>query len=96
MLASKLTNFSNITIRLSGALLVDNVFPYCNKNLLTSEIYDEFVNAFNKDVNCIVKYNQVQLKKFFAKVLDLSYPDDMLQAIIELCITRAIVIDCQL
>lgn len=96
MLASKLMNLSNITIRISGALLIDNVLPYCKKNLLTSEVYEEFVNAFNKDVNCIIKYNQVQLKKFFAKVLDMSYPDDMLQAIIELCITRAIIIDCAL
>lgn len=96
MTATRLVNTSNITLRLSGAILIDNVLPYCKEELLTSEVHEEFTKAFKKDSNSIVKYNQLALKYFLARVLNLDYQKDFLQSVIEMCVTRSIIVDCEL
>lgn len=96
MLATRIVTRSTIVVRLSGSILIDTVLPYCKSDMLTSEVHDEFVKAFHKDSYSIVKYNQVALKQFFSRVLDLSATDDFIKAVIEMCITKAIIIDCEL
>lgn len=96
MMASSIVTRSSIIVRLSGAILIDSVLPYCKPDMLTSEVHEEFVKAFHKDSYSIVKYNQVALKQFFSRVLDLSATDDFIKAVIEMCITKAIIIDCEL
>lgn len=96
MLATRIVTRSTIVVRLSGAILIDTVLPYCKSDMLTSEVHEEFVKAFHKDSYSIVKYNQVALKQFFAHVLDFNTSDDFIKAVIEMCITKAIIIDCEL
>lgn len=96
MLATRIVTTSSIVVRLSGAILIDTVLPYCRENMLTSEVHEEFVKAFKKDSYSIVKYNQVALKQFFSRVLDLNTSTDFIKAVIEMCITKAIIIDCEL
>ena len=96
MLATRIVTRSTIIVRLSGSILIDTVLPYCKPDMLTSEVHEEFVKAFNKDSFSIVKYNQVSLKQFFAHVLDFNTSDEFIKAVIEMCITKAIVIDCEL
>ena len=96
MLATRIVTTSSIVVRLSGAILIDTVLPYCKPDLLTSEVHEEFINAFKKDSYSIVKYNQVALKQFFSRVLDLNMSKDFIKAVIEMCITKAIIIDCEL
>ena len=96
MLATRIVTRSTIIVRLSGSILIDTVLPYCKPDMLTSEVHEEFVKAFNKDSFSIVKYNQVALKQFFAHVLDFNTSDEFIKAVIEMCITKAIIIDCEL
>ena len=96
MLATRIVTRSSIIVSLSGAILIDTVLPYCKPDMLTSEVHEEFVKAFNKDSFSIVKYNQIALKQFFAHVLDFNTSDDFIKAVIEMCITKAIIIDCEL
>lgn len=96
MVATRIITLSSIVVGLSGPILIDTVLPYCKSDMLTSEVHNEFVNAFHKDSNSIVKYNQVALKQFFSRVLELNVSDDFIKAIIEMCITKAIIIDCEL
>lgn len=96
MVTQRIVTESSIVVRLSGAILIDTVLPYCRADMLTSEVHEEFVKAFHKDSYSIVKYNQVSLKQFFSRVLDLSASDDFIKAVIEMCITKAIIIDCEL
>ena len=96
MNASNLRTRTTIEIRLSGTQFIESVLPYCKEELLTSDIHSEFCKAFKKDSASVVKYNQLAIKTFMASVLDFRYSDDMIRAIVELCITKAIIIDCQL
>lgn len=96
MLATRIYTRSTIVVRLSGVILIDTVLPYCREDLLTSEVHEQFVKAFKKDSHSIVKYNQVALKQFFSRVLDLNTSSDFIKAVIEMCITKAIIIDCEL
>lgn len=96
MLASRIVTRSTIVVRLSGSILIDTVLPYCKPDMLTSELHEEFTKAFHKDSFSIVKYNQIALKQFFAHVLDFNTSDDFIKAVIEMCITKAIIIDCEL
>ena len=96
MNASNLRTRSTIEIRLSGTQFIEAVLPYCKEELLTSDVHNAFCKAFKKDSASIVKYNQVAIRNFMASVLDFGYSDDMIRAIVELCITKAIIIDCQL
>ena len=96
MLATRIVTTSSIVVRLSGAILIDTVLPYCREDMLTSEVHEEFIKAFKKDSYSIVKYNQVALKQFFSRVLDLNMSKDFIKAVIEMCITKAIIIDCEL
>lgn len=96
MLAQRIVTASSIVLRLSGSILIDTVLPYCKSDMLTSEVHEEFIKDFHKDSSSIVKYNQVALKQFFSRVLDLSATDDFIKAVIEMCITKAIIIDCEL
>lgn len=96
MLATRLVTRSSIIVSLSGTILIDTVLPYCKADMLTSELHEEFVKAFKKDSFSIVKYNQVALKQFFSRVLDLEASDDFIKTVIEMCITKAIIIDCEL
>jgi len=96
MLATRLVTRSSIIVSLSGPILIGTVLPYCKPDMLTSEVHDEFAKAFKKDSYSIVKYNQVALKQFFSRVLDLEASDVFIKAVIEMSITKAIIIDCEL
>ena len=96
MLATRILTRSSIIVSLSGAIIIDTVLPYCKPDMLTSEVHEEFAKAFKKDSFSIVKYNQVALKQFFSRVLDLKASDEFIKAVIEMCITKAIIIDCEL
>ena len=96
MTATRIATISTIKVSLSGAILIDTVLPYCKPDLLTSEVHEEFVKAFKKDSYSIVKYNQAPLRQFFSRVLDLETSDDFIKSVIEMCVTKAIIIDCEL
>ena len=96
MTATRIITRSSIVVGLSGSILIDTVLPYCKSDMLTSEVHEEFIKAFKKDSFSIVKYNQEALKKFFSRVLDLNTSNDFIKAVIEMCITKAIIIDCEL
>lgn len=96
MLATRILSRGNIVILIDGQSLINNVLPFCKQELLISEIHDEFCKAFKKKNVCIAKYNQIALKEFFIKVLNMDCTEDYLKSVVEMCITRSIIIDCDL